>query len=419
MLRQGGAILLLICASSIGVIAREADIQMSNVCLFGIIEETKSTMASDATSLIDEASLNNEGFVSRDDAIVDQFFIHLDAKLRGTESRCWENDARQNAGGRVAAFSQVFSLFSGGSAIPFFGCARNEGSRIKDKGQGRLFPGILIFNDELVLLASGRLAFKLSVARADPSSLRLDHGLVRAIGLFGGNVSLFSRYFGLSSCRVSGAFCGIRGCFSGFGLCFDRFVNLDHLVDLITDGSKSHSYQDYRYPFSKLLSAILALFFFPVGAAFALYGVNESRKIGGWAAFLVFLELPFFAVALWVFFEGVLGWDVRHVSHTLNRGPENIIVKPTIIPELELRNVKWHVFPANLVERADDAALENRPEAFNRLGMNGTDDELMLGMVNSCVREFLSNVTAPLIDRSKFCTSRQEADNRPRNDVLM
>ena len=44
-------------------------------------------------------------------------------------------------------------------------------------------------------------------------------------------------------------------------------------------------------------------------------------------------------------------------SRALNRRSENVIVKAIIIPELELRNVKWHVFGADLVERVNDPAI--------------------------------------------------------------
>lgn len=74
-------------------------------------------------------------------------------------------------------------------------------------------------------------------------------------------------------------------------------------------------------------------------------------------------------------------------STSLNRRSENILVEPIVIPELELRNVEWHVFAAYLVERTDDAALEDAPKAFNRLRMNSTDNVLSLGMVNSRVWE--------------------------------
>jgi hypothetical protein len=84
---------------------------------------------------------------------------------------------------------------------------------------------------------------------------------------------------------------------------------------------------------------------------------------------------------------------------SLNRRSENVIVTPIIVPELELRNVKWQVFPAYLVERADDATLEDAPEALNRLGVNGTNNVLMFGVVNGAVHEFCAEVLVanPLI----------------------
>jgi hypothetical protein len=64
------------------------------------------------------------------------------------------------------------------------------------------------------------------------------------------------------------------------------------------------------------------------------------------------------------------------MSASLNRRSENVVVRAIIVPELELRNVKMQVFLAHVVESADDAALEDAPEAFNRVGVNGTHSVL-------------------------------------------
>lgn len=42
---------------------------------------------------------------------------------------------------------------------------------------------------------------------------------------------------------------------------------------------------------------------------------------------------------------------------------------PIVISELKLRDVERQIPLAHLVERADDAGLENGPEAFNRVGV--------------------------------------------------
>jgi len=70
-------------------------------------------------------------------------------------------------------------------------------------------------------------------------------------------------------------------------------------------------------------------------------------------------------------------------SAPINRGPEDIRVFPIIIAELELGNIEQHIFAAHFVKCADDAALEDRPKAFDGLSMDGTDDILTSRMVNS------------------------------------
>jgi hypothetical protein len=74
-------------------------------------------------------------------------------------------------------------------------------------------------------------------------------------------------------------------------------------------------------------------------------------------------------------------------STSLDRRSEDIRVLPIIIAELELGDIERHVFPAHFVERSDDAAFEYRPEAFDGLSVNCTDNILASGMVNSRVRE--------------------------------
>jgi hypothetical protein len=54
------------------------------------------------------------------------------------------------------------------------------------------------------------------------------------------------------------------------------------------------------------------------------------------------------------------------------------------------------------VERPDNPALEDAPETLNRLGVNGTNDVLPLGMVNGGVRIILVEaLVANPIDRCR------------------
>lgn len=65
---------------------------------------------------------------------------------------------------------------------------------------------------------------------------------------------------------------------------------------------------------------------------------------------------------------------------------EGVGVAPMIMPELELVDVERHVGIRHFVERADNAAFEQRPEAFDVLSVNRTDDVLALNVVNGLVR---------------------------------
>ena len=88
-----------------------------------------------------------------------------------------------------------------------------------------------------------------------------------------------------------------------------------------------------------------------------------------------------------------------HASAACYRLPENIGVMPIIVTELELRDVERHVFLADLVECADNAALNQRPKALDCLSVNRADDIFASGVVNRLVRIFLTQmlVSDPLI----------------------
>src|SRR5271170_7296322 len=67
------------------------------------------------------------------------------------------------------------------------------------------------------------------------------------------------------------------------------------------------------------------------------------------------------------------------------------------IPELKLGDVERQIFPADFVEAADDPALEDRPEAFNRVGVDRTDDVLTRAVVNDAMRiHFAKVVIGPI-----------------------
>jgi hypothetical protein len=84
---------------------------------------------------------------------------------------------------------------------------------------------------------------------------------------------------------------------------------------------------------------------------------------------------------------------------SLDRRSENVHVLPVVITELEFGDIERHIFAAHFVECADDAALEDRPEAFNGLSVDCTDDVLTPGMIHSSMWKVFAKafVAGPLI----------------------
>ena len=100
-------------------------------------------------------------------------------------------------------------------------------------------------------------------------------------------------------------------------------------------------------------------------------------------------------------------------STSCNRRAEDVRVLPVIIAKLELRDVQRQILFADLVKAANDAAFDDRPEAFDCLGVNRADNILLFGMVNDRVGIVFAEVliTDPLIgaEQRNFCATRLRA----------
>jgi hypothetical protein len=76
----------------------------------------------------------------------------------------------------------------------------------------------------------------------------------------------------------------------------------------------------------------------------------------------------------------------EHVSAACYSGSENIDVLAVVMPELKLCDVKRQIFAADLVIGADNAALQDAPEALNRVGMDRAHNVVTAALANDLVR---------------------------------
>jgi hypothetical protein len=74
-----------------------------------------------------------------------------------------------------------------------------------------------------------------------------------------------------------------------------------------------------------------------------------------------------FGLPLCGFGACLIVWGLIHVLAAADGRSENIGVHPIVVPELKFRDVQRHIFGTDFVEATYDAALEDRPEAFNRV----------------------------------------------------
>ncbi len=69
-------------------------------------------------------------------------------------------------------------------------------------------------------------------------------------------------------------------------------------------------------------------------------------------------------------------------SASTNRRAEDVRIGAVIVAELKFRNVQRQIFVAHFMERADDAAFEDRPETFNRIRVHCSDNVLAAMMID-------------------------------------
>jgi len=81
-----------------------------------------------------------------------------------------------------------------------------------------------------------------------------------------------------------------------------------------------------------------------------------------------------------------------HVSAACYRRSEDIGVMAVVVPELKFSDVQRQIFLADLVIAADDPALEDAPEALNRIGMDSSDDVFASSVLDDLVRVNLLDV---------------------------
>ena len=83
---------------------------------------------------------------------------------------------------------------------------------------------------------------------------------------------------------------------------------------------------------------------------------------------------------------------------------EDIRIGAVVVAELKLSNVEREIFGADFVECADHAALEDRPEAFNRVRVNGADAILIALLWSTSGLRMLvvqSVIALPLVGREQ------------------
>lgn len=89
----------------------------------------------------------------------------------------------------------------------------------------------------------------------------------------------------------------------------------------------------------------------------------------------------------------------REFLASLDCCAEDVRVLPVVVPETELGNIERHVLAADLMETANDPALDERPKAIDGLGMGCAVDILACGVIDNRMGKFGAKmlVSDPLV----------------------
>jgi hypothetical protein len=153
---------------------------------------------------------------------------------------------------------------------------------------------------------------------------------------------------------------------------------------------------DYIFPLAKIFTCFL------VARIALFFGLPESNIqgflliVGGLIAFMIgFGLLLHLTENTWSAEDGA--------SAPCYRSAEDVRVLPIVVSELKFGHVERHIFRADFMEGADNTAFQDRPETFNRVGVDGTNNIFMFAVSDEGVRKFLTefSISAHVIGNEK------------------
>jgi hypothetical protein len=292
----------------IGIMPVWADVQILNLRLPLLIEKTEVAVPRVVKGPVQKASLDKDNFVTFGDCFIDKVVGGFSAEGESIKPNTWIGYAATLP--RISIFTKLQAPGQCGSdnAVNIFFNGRDRWRNAICETQGWFTSSVLVVDSYLNRLAYSWLAYERNICRANPCTLRTDDCLGRGFGLPSRRFSLFCCGLRLALGSIGTLSSGIGGLLGSLSLSSNWVIDLYHFMNLPADSPKREGYKTDRDPFSKLFSAILALFFFAIGNALILYGLNKSREIGGWAALIVFCGFPFFLFASIFLIGGVFNW---------------------------------------------------------------------------------------------------------------
>ena len=353
-----------------------ASIQMVELRFPIPIEKTKGTMAGMIKGNVGEASENCQKFLSRNQFRVD--FVFRKDMADFTSEKCPTAriyDLRVLFRDSRETIRYIISDFLSKCAYLCIVCGRcNESVDIRCKIERRLAPRVQIWDRYFNVFSYSGNGVEPSPDWANPSTIRRNESLIDClVGIAG-------------DCNKIGGY----------------------------EDEKESRYRSHQ-PINMIKSANdIGTALYNVAAPTTQH-IATIRRVLGMAIYLTFgviflasVAHPFsprmFAIGL---VGALLGWCIGDLGSALSAFAdcctENVRVQTVVIAELELGDIERKVLFADLVEGSDHAAFDQRPEALNRVRVNGADDVLAVMMVNRPMRVGRAEVhiALPLVGAEK------------------
>jgi hypothetical protein len=290
--------IFILAALLISTIPVSANIQVGGLALLRFVEIAKITVPDNTDASIQKTSINNDGCVSVDHALINKRFwlrkIEVLAYAPEATTKGWKHYTPAVSSLRFSASPKIsIDLCQSYAGGLIFGYAAENISRV-DEINCRFPASVKILHTDIERLADCKLAVDLSISGPNPCALRSHVSVVSGFSVLGGGSGLFARRVRQLSVGLNDLFSLFSGRFHFFQLVAESYpseVSENH-------GQKNEKQGSYA---DRSIFLFISIFDFCLSYLSAANGVNRGGYLGGC---IIILGLSLQAIAVCSFFCG-------------------------------------------------------------------------------------------------------------------